>query len=460
MPKPAMTMCKPDKEHHLDGNSPWDIPLMYVGGFVVYAPSPFRDTVCDPSREPDRGMVERSRLCDGRQRPACTVLHGDCVHRTGFPGSFAPIMNNPFRYRRTFVPLTCTGIILGSCTWSCGNASVPAGDGQPKTDPFLSATVAQFNVDGLGVIEGSVGRKGDLDPFLLGPMSAGDRLTIDADTGSSPLDVSIGIFDADQRLVFANDDRAPFDLDAFADITLRHGSDAYFLVVTHSAFAEKFRETGTYSITIQHRPGSIVPPAVGQTILLDFDGGNVESPVLGEFSVEPFSGERIASVYAGKTDELKRGIRETMEQNFSRFDVTIVTTDDPLPENDAPVSTIFFGGFDARAFGQAEGVDLYNAEFCDDAIIFAESFTTNLFSTTPTAGQMAIAIGNVASHEAGHLLGLNHVADDDALMDDRSAADAFLRDQEFIEAPLSTDVMPIGVQDAALLLFETVGPRT
>ena len=44
--------------------------------------------------------------------------------------------------------------------------------------------------------------------------------------------------------------------------------------------------------------------------------------------------------------------------------------------------------------------------------------------------------------------------------DDRSAADAFLRDQEFIEAPLSTDVMPIGVQDAALLLFETVGPRT
>ena len=43
-------------------------------------------------------------------------------------------------------------------------------------------------------------------------------------------------------------------------------------------------------------------------------------------------------------------------------------------------------------------------------------------------------------------------------MDDQSPADAFLEDQEFMEAPLSGDIMPIGFQDAPLLLEEIVGP--
>ena len=105
----------------------------------------------------------------------------------------------------------------------------------------------------------------------------------------------------------------------------------------------------------------------------------------------------------------------------------------------------------------AEGVDLYNADFCDDAIIFTESFTPSLFTGTPTALELGTAIGNVGSHEAGHLLGLNHTSDDLDLMDDRSDADAFLDDQEFKEAPLSSDIMAIGTQDGVLLLSEIVG---
>jgi hypothetical protein len=103
-------------------------------------------------------------------------------------------------------------------------------------------------------------------------------------------------------------------------------------------------------------------------------------------------------------------------------------------------------------------VDSYNIDACDDAIIFAESFSPDVFSFRLTAREMGIAIGNVASHEAGHLLGLNHVDDDLDLMDDRSLADAFLADQEFLDSDLSTDILPIGTQDSALLLFETLGP--
>ena len=111
------------------------------------------------------------------------------------------------------------------------------------------------------------------------------------------------------------------------------------------------------------------------------------------------------------------------------------------------------------AFGIAETVDLYNVDYCDDAIIYTESFTPSVFTNLPSAEGMGVAIGNVAAHEAGHLLGLNHVDDDLALMDDRSAADAFLMDQEFMEAPLSRDIMPIGTQDSVMLLSEIVGMR-
>ena len=71
---------------------------------------------------------------------------------------------------------------------------------------------------------------------------------------------------------------------------------------------------------------------------------------------------------------------------------------------------------------------------------------------------MGAANGNVGSPQARHILGLNHVSDDRALMDDVSVADALIDDQEFMEAPLSSDIMPLGTQDAVLLLNEIVGP--
>jgi len=147
------------------------------------------------------------------------------------------------------------------------------------------------------------------------------------------------------------------------------------------------------------------------------------------------------------------------DQNYERFNVIILTTDDPPPPPGTVYSTIFFGGFDRSAFGLSEDVDLYDIDRCDDSIIFTESFTPSVFTGVPTATELGTAIGNVGAHEAGHLLGLNHTDDDLDLMDDQSPADAFLDDQEFKEAPLSTDIMPIGTQDGVLLLDEIVGER-
>ncbi len=178
-----------------------------------------------------------------------------------------------------------------------------------------------------------------------------------------------------------------------------------------------------------------------------------------EVTVEPFDAGAISPAYERQEEALKEAIRTVIEQNFERFEVTVLTSDDPPPASGVAFSTVLFGGFSSSAFGIAEDVDVYNVDYCDDAIIYSESFTPSVFSQLPSVEELGVAIGNVAAHEAGHLLGLNHVDDDLALMDDRSAADAFLGDQEFMEAPLSSDIMSIGTQDAVMLLTETVGLR-
>ncbi len=328
--------------------------------------------------------------------------------------------------------------------------------GEPNDD-FAIPVVAVPEQSGIVRLKGTVETSNDLDVFLIGQVVAGDRVIADAFATTS-LDVSIAIFDAEERLLADSDDRSDENLDARIDFVARHDSDPLYLVVTRSAFAGSARRTGTYTANVAIEIGGSVPLPVAQVLFLKFDGGNVNSPRLGEMDLAPFNASGISRVYAGKTEEIKQTIIDVTRQNYERFDVIVVSSDDFDPGPNDEVSTIFFGGFNDKAFGIAEDVDLYNAEFCDDAIIFTESFSPFLFESTPSAEEMGVAIGNVATHEAGHLLGLNHVDNDFDLMDDRSPPDAFLLDQEFMESPLSADIMPIGTQDGVLLLNEIVGP--
>ncbi len=355
----------------------------------------------------------------------------------------------------------CVGGLDGLVTGNGAGDDPGTGDldktsGEPNGS-FEQATKAVFDDSGEAQMRGTVQTTGDLDVFLLGPLASGDRVVVDADTTGSALDVAVGIFDAQQRLVAENDDRSMTQLDSYLEFIVRHPGDSYYLVLTGSAFAGAGRHTGSYTVDVTVKSGSEVPAAVGQLLVLDFDGGSVDSPVLGSTTIAPFDATDIDPMYAGQTEAFKRQIRATVEQNFERYNVIIQTSDDPTPPSGVEFSTVYFGGFFGEAFGQAESIDLYNADFCDDAIIYTETFETRLFTFDPTVSQMSLAIGNVAAHEAGHLLGLNHVDDDRALMDDQSPADVFVSDQEFMEAPLSGDVMSIGTQDAVLLLSETVG---
>lgn len=405
-------------------------------------------------------MIRRDRLSRNTVRTWARVIGNIMsLHRTRFLGFALPALSALIAGCPGTFPTNGSSVIVD------GNRDDDGTSGKASGEPngsFNQAIEAAFDAAGVARLHGTVAATGDLDVYALGPLDRGDRLIVDAATSLSPLDVSVGVFDAYGRLTYNNDDRgggANRFLDSYVEWIVRHESSMYYLVVTHSAFAEVGTFTGTYTVDVQVDSGFEVPPPVGQLLLLNFDGGSVDSPVLGSFSLAPFNAADISPLYNGRTADMKNIIRVIFEQNFERFDVTVVTTDDgPLPPG-AMYSIIHFGGFNRSVFGIAESVDLYNADYCDDAVVFVETFATNIFQFTPTAEEMSVAIANVGSHEAGHLLGLNHVNDDSALMDDQSAADAFIFDQEFKEAPLSSDIMPIGTQDDVLLLDEVVGPR-
>lgn len=364
-----------------------------------------------------------------------------------------------------------------------GLRTIGAQRGEPN-GAFNLAIPVLFDDAGRGALRGSIQAIGDLDVYDLGPLAGGDRVFVAVDASQSELDSSVAVFDAGQRLFIENDDSGEEDrpLDSLIAEIVRHASDHYYLVIGAAAFAGSGAErVGRYDIVVEIFPDENVPPPLRQTLLLDFDGGRVDVPTIPVSFVEPFdadqillrcgaghrcdvpgdiqpfAAEKIAPLYAGQDDLLKGIIIEIVRSNFRRFGVEIVTSDDPLPE-EGTFSSIFFGGDNPIAFGIAESIDHYNTDPDDTVVIFTNTFQPGVFSAPPDVEELGAAIGNVASHEAGHILGLSHVDDPRDLMDAVSPPDTLLLDQEFRVTPLSDQIMPIGVQDGPLLLEETVGP--
>ncbi len=339
----------------------------------------------------------------------------------------------------------------------------------PSNDRFVFAEPIAFDAAGAAVVTGTI--IDDLDPhfFDLGSLDAGDRIIVDVDTPDSDLDAAVAIFDEYHDLFRANDDEdsdAGF-VDPYIDEIVRHASNKYVVAIARSSL--KPAVFGSYRMQITVQRGGIAPVRQAQTILLDFDGGSVTTADGTVLSVGAFDAANIDSAYDGLTDEIKASIITTFAARFERFDLIILNTDDDTPPEDGNFSTVSFGGAN-ESFGNIayetfgltmSGTDPYNRDPTDDAIVFTDSFKPSLFAGPPSVDQLGLVIANVAAHEVGHLLGLDHVKFNRSLMRFVNLS-VFLEELDFERNIVADEVfldLPVDAawQDAEQLLREVLG---
>ncbi len=332
--------------------------------------------------------------------------------------------------------------------------------GEPN-DTFRQALNVVLDDAGHASLGGSISSSDDVDVYILGPMNIGDRLVVDVGHGGN-LDSSIAVFDESGRLAFENDDRNLdlSQLDPFINQIIRRDSLLYYLAISAAPLGSSDTATGTYDIEISIARGGSPPVLEPQTFVLNFGGGTIEIPddPRSPYIVGAFDTADIWPTYAGLTAAVEQKIVDVVKDRYDGIAALILRSPgDVLPGGACAFSSIYFGGRNPNAYGTSQQVDALNSDPCDSAIIFTEMFTPNRFGRVLSADELGTAIGNVAAHEMGHLLGLNHVDDVNDLMDTTGGAETFLFDQQFLNSPLDPTIFAFGTQDGLLLLLETLG---
>jgi len=319
---------------------------------------------------------------------------------------------------------------------------------------FSDAPVLPLDENGQLAFSNSVAR-GDVHVYQLGALAAGDHVTVhvSAPEGGG-LDPVAAIFDAEEDLFTLNDD---VDLrngnyDAALDETIRWDSDPYYLAITPSYFGTT---SGDYICEVEVTRGGAAEQPHPQTVYLNFSGGFATLQGVGSVDVPPFDSVRVDPDYDGATEEMKRIIIDVVNENFEGLDIVLLNSVDDNPPEE-PFSEVFFGTFNSRAFGISESVDHWNKLPKDRSIVFTDKFD-DPFYPQPSAHALAVAIGNVASHEVGHLLGLEHTADVTEIMDTTGTASTLLADVTFKKSVLDISIFPIGFQNAPKILSNVLG---
>lgn len=322
-------------------------------------------------------------------------------------------------------------------------------------DTFEEATQTPVDVSTLWELSGTMTSIVDVDIYDLGPVPAGDRITVSVDNDPG-MNLAAALFDEQHCLIASNDDRYwQIDQRPELGVTLRRSCQHCYLVVTASPQASSCK--GPYTATVLHEQGS-VPAARPQTVYLSFNGAKgITLPTRDPVDIPAFNAASIDSTFAGQTAAMISAIVATVRSQYAAFNVQVLSsTESPSIPSDATV--IYFGTYDPNLLGLADSVDEYNADLTQKAIVFSDTFRL-FMPLKPTLQQMATAIANVASHESGHLLGLEHTQQWTDLMDTTSPAQALLDVQHFETAPLYKDVFPLGLQNSPQLLAEAVGLR-
>lgn len=303
------------------------------------------------------------------------------------------------------------------------------------------------------VIQGAIDSGADVDIYDLGAVEPGDEIFVEMTT-SGALDGAIALFDDTGSSLLVNDHRNVYlgVREPFIQTTIQHASDNCYVAVSATP---AFRDSGTYTL-LGAKSAGVTPTPHPDTVLMVFDGAeNVRIGSRSAVDVPPFDTADISPIFDGLTDDVVARVVELVREDFASFDVTIVSSSEGAAFASG-MSRLFFGTFDAALLGVAEGVDEYNGDQQQEAIVFTDTFRAFL-NVDPSPEQLAQALANVASHEIGHLLGLVHTQDPNGIMDVTASLRQLMRDQAFTQSPIYELVFPVGLQDAVTYLLEAVG---
>jgi hypothetical protein len=327
------------------------------------------------------------------------------------------------------------------------------GEGPAINDSFESAELVRLSPSLQAVVTGRIEQRNDIDIFNLGPVLAGDRVIVDV-TAEDGLQASVALFDHEHNAILVNDAQNAYRgrREPYLDVVVQEDLSACFVAVATPIHGRE----GSYELDFEIIEGDEMRAPTPQVVYLNFAGGELIT-VAGRTlaNIPEFRAESLSVDYSGTTDDLINTIIDSSRIDFAGIDVEIRTSiTDPQPAT--PFSIIHFGAYDEALLGVADGVDEFNENPAQQAIIFTDTFKAFL-PLNPTPEQIGQAIANVTSHEIGHLLGLVHTQDPYGVMDITASLRQMLSDQAFERSPIEPGVFPIGFQDATMTLVSTVG---
>lgn len=314
--------------------------------------------------------------------------------------------------------------------------------GKPDTDASVTPASNAY------VVNDTV-TSGAYKLFDLGATTPGDAWTVEADgIVNGYRSFLVVLLDEDHNLLQRDLVRTTNPLQYAARLNTTH---AYLGVAPAYGGSG-----GDFRFQITRKTNQAVPAPAQQVLYINFAGGSdVSIHSRDGLSFPAFDAGLIGDEYDGFTPTMKSAIVDAVREDYASYNLVVYTSDDGPPPS-GPYSTVHLGGYDARLLGLADSVDQYNSSQSDAAIVYVETFGD--FSVMQlTADEMGQMIGNVVSHEFGHLLGLFHTAVPADVMDTTGSAWDLAENQSFLRGELEESVFPMGYEDSPMRLAEILG---